>query len=151
VNLQPAGSPVPDGYVADTGAVLGKRASGLTFGWNGDNSSATRDRDAPSSPDQRYDTFTHLQTYSPVPNARWELAVPSGTYRVRLVAGDPWVHDSVYRLAAESVVVVDGTPTAARRWVEGTADVTVTDGRLTISSAPGAVNNKLAFVEVRLL
>jgi len=151
VNMQPAGRPVPAGYVEDTGAVFGRRASGLSFGWNGDNSAATRDRDSAGSADQRYDTFTHLQRHGAVPNARWELAVPDGTYRVRVVAGDPWVIDSVHRITAESVVVVDGTPTAARHWLDGTADVTVTDGRLTLSSAPGGVNTKVAFVEVQLL
>ena len=149
VNMQPAGRPVPAGYVADTGAVLGRRASGLTYGWNANNAAQTRDRDSTASPDQRYDTFTHLQAAAS-PNARWELALPDGTYRVRLVAGDPTSTASVYRLAAEGVPVLSGTPTTTRRWVDSTATVRVTDGRLTLTNASGAVNNKLAFLEVRL-
>ncbi|GAA2721891.1 PQQ-dependent sugar dehydrogenase [Cellulomonas aerilata] len=150
VNMQPAGRPVPVGLSPDTGAVFGRRASGLSFGWSADMSAGARDRDAPTSPDQRYDTFIHVQRGAP-PGVRWELALPAGTYRVRLVAGEPTTFDSVYRIAAESVLVVAGTPTSAQRWVEGTAEVTVRDGRLTVTSASGAVNNKLAFLEVRLL
>jgi hypothetical protein len=76
--------------------------------------------------------------------------VPNGTYRVRAVAGDPSHVDSVYRLNAESVTVVNGTPTSAARWVDGTATVSVTDGRLTLTNGSGATNNKLNFVEVTL-
>ncbi|HEY8718106.1 MAG TPA: PQQ-dependent sugar dehydrogenase [Pengzhenrongella sp.] len=150
VNMQPAGRPVPPGYAPDTGAVFAKRSSGLSYGWNADNSTATRDRDSTRSPDQRYDTLAFLQL-SPNTNARWELSVPNGTYSVRLVAGDPTAFGSTIRLAAESVLVVSGTTTSAQPWLDATATVTVSDRRLTISNAAGAANNKLAFLEVRLL
>ena len=88
-----------------------------------------------------------MQHYSN-PNAAWEIAVPSGSYRVRVVAGDPVSNNGVYKVAVEGVLTVNGTPTPAARWVEGTATVTVTDGRLTISSSAGASNNKLCFVEI---
>src|SRR4051812_22895899 len=71
VNFQPAGVPVPSGYVADTGAVYGSRGNGLTYGWNADNSANTRDRDDSSSDDQQHDTFIHSQkngTFS------WDIA-----------------------------------------------------------------------------
>ena len=42
---------------------------------------------------------------------------------------------------------VSGTPTTTTRWIEGTSTVTVTDGRLTIRSGAGAINNKICFVE----
>ena len=61
VNMQPAGTPVPAGYAPDTGAVYAKRASGLSYGWNADNSSAMRDRNSSLSADQRYDTLAFLQ------------------------------------------------------------------------------------------
>ena len=150
VNMQPAGTPVPPGYAPDTGAVYGSGASGLSYGWNADNSSAMRDRNSTLSPDQRYDTLAFLQL-APNTNARWELAVPNGTYSVRLVAGDPTAFGSTIRLVAENVLVVSGTTTSAQRWLDATATVTVTDGRLTLSNGTGAANNKLAFLEVRLL
>jgi hypothetical protein len=48
----------------------------------------------------------------------------------------------------EGVLVVSGTPTSAARWVEGTAVVTVADGRLTVSNGAGASNNKVNFVDI---
>ena len=107
----------------------------------------TRDRNAPNSPDQRYDTLTHLQKEGNS-DAIWEMAVSNGTYQVRLVAGDAAYYDSLFRLSVEGVLALSGTPTSANRWVEGTATVSVTDGRITVRSAAGASNNKLCFVEI---
>jgi len=150
VNFQPAGSPVPSGYVADTGAVYGDRGSGRSFGWNAVNSAQTRDRNSTRSADQRHDTLTHLQ--KPVnPNASWEIAVPEGIYRVTVVSGDPLYTDSTYRIAVEGTLAVSGTPTTANRWFTGTVDVTVSDGLLTIGNAPGGANNKLNFVDIARL
>lgn len=150
VNMEPAGRPVPAGYAPDTGSVYGRRSTGQTYGWNADNSSATRDRDSATSPDQRYDTFAFLQL-APNTNARWEMSLPNGRYSVRLVGGDPTAFGSTIRLAAEGVLVASGTTTSARPWIDATATVTVSDGRLTISNGTGAASNKLAFLEVRLL
>jgi hypothetical protein len=147
VNFQPAGSAMPSGYLADTGAVFGDRGNGFSYGWNADNSAQTRDRNASSSPDQRYDTLTHMQKPA-VPNATWELAVPSGTYSVRIVAGDPSNIDSVYRLNAETTLALSGTPTSSTHWFDNTVSVAVTDGRLTVSNASGSQNNKIDFIEV---
>jgi hypothetical protein len=74
--------------------------------------------------------------------------VPNGTYRVRVVAGDPTRIDSVYRTKVEGVLAIDAVPDAANLWFENTVVVAVTDGRLRIESAAGAVNNRLNFVEI---
>jgi hypothetical protein len=145
VNFQPSAAPVPAGYLADGGAAYGARGNGQTYGWNADNSAGARDRNASNSADQRYDTLLHLQKGG---TFTWELAVPSGTYDVRVVAGDASYFDSTFRIAVEGVLAVNATPTSANRWAEGTVTVNVTDGRLTIASASGAVNNKICFVEV---
>jgi probable HAF family extracellular repeat protein len=145
VNFAPAGAPVPTGYVADTGAPYGTRG-GLTYGWNIDNRANARDRNAAGSPDQRYDTFNHLQ--KPGGATRWELAVPNGRYLVHVVAGDPSAVDSTYRLTVEGQPAVSGTPNAAQHWFEGTLVVAVSDGRLTIANGPGAINDKLDYVDV---
>jgi glucose/arabinose dehydrogenase len=147
INFQPAGAPVPAGYLADTGAVFANRGNGQSYGWNADNSAQTRDRNAANSPDQRYDTLTHLQKAGN-PSAVWEIAVPNGVYTVRAVAGDALHFDSVFRLIAEGTLVVNGTPTTSTRWIEGTATVTVSDGRLTIANGSGASNNKVCFLEL---
>ena len=147
INFQPAGAPIPSGYLADTGAVFADRGNGYSYGWNLDNSAQTRDRNATNSPDQRYDTFTHLQKPAN-PNASWELLAPNGTYTVRLVSGDPGFTDSIFKLNVESTLALSGTPTSSTLWFDNTVSVPVSDGRLTVSNASGAQNNKIDFIEV---
>ena len=147
INFQPAAAPVPAGYLADGGLVYAARGNGQTYGWNADNTAQTRDRNAANSPDQRYDTLNHLQKPGN-PDAVWEIAVPNGTYVVRVVSGDALHFDSIFRTTVEGVLTVNGTPTTTTRWIEGTATVTVTDGRLTVRSESGASNNKICFVEI---
>jgi glucose/arabinose dehydrogenase len=146
VNFQPGSSQGFAGYVRDLGLVYGNRGNGFTYGWNASNST-TRNRNARNSPDERYDTLIHMQRPAN-PNARWEIAVPNGTYNVRLVAGDPLFVDSIYRIRSEGVLAINATPTSARRWIDRTVQVTVTDGRLSVANATGARNNKLAFLEI---
>lgn len=148
INFQPAAAPLAAGFLSDAGLPFGDRGNGQTYGWAADNAANARDRNAAASPDQAYDTLTHLQRGANT-DARWELAIANGTYAVRVVAGDAAYFDSVFRIAVEGILTVSGTPTSAARWVEGSATVTVTDGRLTIGNAPGASNNKLCFVVIR--
>lgn len=142
-NFQIDGTPSPDFYRVDTGDVYTTRSNGLTYGWDVDNRHG-RDRNALS--DQRYDTLHHLQKDGR--NLKWEFAVANGTYTVRVVAGDPSYFDSVYRVNVEGQLTVSGTPTSSSRFIEGTKTVNVADGRLTITNGSGAVNNKIAFVEI---
>lgn len=146
VNFQPLLSTVPTGYLLDYGATYASRGNGQTYGWNVSNTSTARDRNSTLSPDQRYDTLQHMQLAGT--GSTWELALPSGTYSVFLVAGDASATDSVYRINIEGALAVSGTPTTATRWFSGTRTATVTDGRLTISNGTGAVNNKICFIEV---
>ena len=149
INFQLAGAAFT-GYASDTGATFGPRDSGLQFGWSGDNTANARRRGDASSPDPRYDTLLHMQKPS-LPDARWDLAVPNGTYRVHLVSGDPQNIDSVYRINAEAALVLQGTPTSSVRWFDGSATVAVSDGKLTLSNAAGSANNKVCFVDVTLV
>ena len=112
INFQLASAPVPSGYLPDGGLVYGDRGNGQTYGWNADNTQQTQDRNSSPSPNQAYDTLTHMQRPAN-PNAFWEIALPNGTYDVRIVSGDASYFDSVFRIAAEGVVVVTGTPTSA--------------------------------------
>lgn len=147
INFQPASAAVPAGYLSDAGLVFGNRGNGQSYGWNADNSVQTRDRNSGTSRDQRYDTLNHLQK-SGNPDAVWEIAVPNGSYVVRVVSGDAAYYDSVFRTSVEGVLTVNGTPTSSARWVEGTSTVIVSDGRLTLRSAAGASNNKVCFIEI---
>ena len=146
VNFQPASSPVPAGYLVDSGQVYGNRGNGFTYGWDTSNTSFTRDRNSSLSADQRYDTLNHMQKAG---GARvWEIAVPNGTYNVFLVSGDPNYYDSVFGINVEGVLTVSGTPTSSTHWFSGTKTVTVSDGRLSVSNATGGSNNKICFIEI---
>jgi glucose/arabinose dehydrogenase len=147
VNFQPARAsratvPVPSGYLADNGAVFADRGNGYAYGWARKNGREARDRNNAASPDQRYDTYLRLGKRA------WELAVPNGTYRIHAVSGDPKSFRGAFKVNAEGVPLIDGPPSKAGRWLEGWADVTVGDGRLTITNAPRARNNKINFVDV---
>ena len=142
INFQPAGAALPAGYLPDAGNVFADRGNGYSYGWSGDDTTQSRDRNSPLSPDQRYDTLVQFNGKS------WELAVPAGTYAVHVVAGDAAYLDSIYKIDAEGMRVVDGTPTSANHWVEGTALIAVSDGKLTIGIGSGASNDKICFIEV---
>lgn len=146
VNFQPAGAAVPAGYVADVGQVFGDRGDGLAFGWNADNAAHGRDRNSTRSPGQQYDTLTHMQKSGG--GRVWEIALPNGQYFVRAVAGDAGYYDSDFRINAEGVALVRGKASSSNRFIEGNRTVTVADGRLTLTNATGAVNNKICFVEI---
>ena len=82
------------------------------------------------------------------PNASWEVALPNGSYRVRVVAGDAMSHYGHYKVTVENVTAIDYDPIETARWVDRTVTVTVTDGRLTVTNGVGATSNKLCFLEI---
>jgi glucose/arabinose dehydrogenase/regulation of enolase protein 1 (concanavalin A-like superfamily) len=146
INFQLAGAPVPAGYLEDGGAVFGVRGNGFSYGWNIDNSANHRDRNVVGAPDQRYDTLAHMQ--KPGGPFFWEIMLPNGRYSVHAVGGDPANADGVHHLLAESTTIYNASQTGANNYVEGTAEVSVTDGRLTLSPGPSGVNTKLCFVDI---
>ncbi|MBA2480154.1 MAG: right-handed parallel beta-helix repeat-containing protein, partial [Planctomycetes bacterium] len=144
VNFQPAASPTVDGWSVDSGSVFGVRA-GLSYGWN----LATPDsRDRNRIADQLRDTCILMQAAANR-DARWEIAVPSGTYQVHVVCGDPSFFDGQFKLDVEGVRAIEGRATAALPFWEGTVRVVVTDGRLTVSNAIGSYNTKICFIEIQ--
>jgi uncharacterized delta-60 repeat protein len=147
VNFRPANTAVPAGYVADTGSVFADRANGFSYGWDADNSVNARVRNDPLSPNAAYDSFNHTQKNGA--DRRWELAVPNGLYVVTLAAGDADATDSVYKFNLEGSLALSGTPGGLTHWYRSTTIVQVTDGRLTLTNAAGAQNNKINFVEVQ--
>lgn len=153
ISFMPTNSVPFEGFLADQGDVFGTRTNGFSYGWSADNREFMRDRrdnknTKLKSPSRVHDFMAYLDHEKMTAPASWELALPNGEYRVRLVAGDLQKYDSIFGLKAEGVTVVDGVPDANKRWLEGTALVTVNDGRLTITNAPGSSNNKICFIEV---
>ncbi|MCI0684521.1 MAG: PQQ-dependent sugar dehydrogenase [Gemmataceae bacterium] len=143
INFQPPGSKGFRGFLADIGLPLGDKGNGLSFGWNFDNRATARNRNSARSPDERFDTFVRLPD-----GAVWEIAVPNGTYGVRVVAGDPAQATGRFGIDIEGVPALRGRPNATRRWIDRTVVVTVSDGRMTFTAAPGTVNNKINFVDI---
>jgi len=141
-----AGYPIP-GYLDDYGDIFHDRGNGIAYGWSEDNLGNARHRVAANSPDERYDTFNHLQRLGT--DMIWEIAVPNGRYSVYLVAGDATAVDSVFQFDVEGVVTARQTPGAGQNWREFTVECTVADGLLTLRSGPQAANNKLAFVMIQ--
>ena len=145
INFQKTTPAAPTGYFLDAGQTYGDRGNGLTYGWDADNTAAARDRNNTLSPDQRYDTLTHMQLYG---TRTWEIAVPNGSYTVHVVGGDPSAADSTFGINVEGTLAVSGKNSSTQHWREGTVTVQVSDGRLTVSNAAGAVNNKINFIDI---
>ncbi len=145
INFQPAAAPTYPGYFVDSGAIFASRGNGYTYGWNTNNSANVFDRNAANSADQRYDTLATMQVGG---TFTWEIAVPNGRYSVHVVAGDANFFNSTYKINVEGVLTVNAAPKTNQRWKEGTSTVTISDGRITISNASGASNNKVCFVDI---
>jgi hypothetical protein len=146
INFQPAGAPTPPGYIADTGLPFGERARGVSYGWESDISRKAAIRNNRKSPDARYDSVMRMQAGG---NHKWEIALPNGTYMVRLVAGDTGSINSVYGIRVENGVGLGGRPKGLVRFVRSTEVVQVKDGRLTLTNVLGSFNNKVNFIEIK--
>lgn len=143
INFQPDTTNVPAGYIADIGKTYGSRGNGYSYGWGSANEANMRRRNSSWSPDARYDTFGRMFS-----TQKWEISVPNGTYDVRLVSGDPTRLDSYFKFKIESTTVMDAKPAGLNNWVERSARVTISDGRLTIAPVSGSSNGNLDFVEI---
>ncbi|MFN8074087.1 MAG: PQQ-dependent sugar dehydrogenase [Kineosporiaceae bacterium] len=140
-SFRPSASPPPSGWTADDGAAYSStRFTG--FGWSRDLTDRTRDRAVLGDPLR--DAFVHTD------DATWEAALPSGTYRLRAVSGDPTATDSTHVLDAEGKRLLSGVPTSSRPFVTGSLQVPVTDGRLTVRAGTGGVNVKLNTLTIEL-
>ncbi|HOY60235.1 MAG TPA: Ig-like domain-containing protein [Verrucomicrobiota bacterium] len=147
VNFQDGTAETPVGYLMDVGQVFGDQGNGYSYGWDADNAAYARNRDNVISPDERYDTFNHMQKDLPAGRV-WEIELPNGNYSVHVVAGESDNYDGTFDIQAEGVTIVSGKPTATVRWFEDTAIVSVTDGRLSLSNGPTAVNNKVCYIDI---
>jgi hypothetical protein len=142
INFQTAGAPVPEGYLPDTGLVFGDRGNGYSYGWSQDMTGETRDRDNAAAPDQRYDTLIHFRDVGAV----WEIELPSDTYRVFIVCGDPSYDDSNNPIVLEGELLAED-PDGLDTYDEYEFIIPVTDGRLTWSEPAGSYV-KACFIEI---
>jgi len=85
------------------------------------------------------------------PNIKWEVAVPNGSYRVVITAGDPNVESTLnthHIIKAEGVTVIDYMPNSSAGLRTDVANITVSDGRLTIDGNSG-INSKLVALAIQ--
>jgi hypothetical protein len=148
INFQPQGVPTPQGYLADTGKVFGQNANGIKMGWNVDMSERAFDRQSIYAPDQRYDTFITMFDKDRVHDKFWEIELPNGTYVVRLVAGDPGYGKNALKINIENQVGINRETDTFSNWAECKKIIEVKDGRLTVTSAAGALLNSINFIEI---
>jgi RHS repeat-associated protein len=133
----------------DFGAAYATRADTLVVGWGAGMAALAVNRTpVPGSPAE-YASFIPLRDATG--NAvNWELAVEDGDYRVTVVTGDPGdTTATAYSVGADGgVTVISGTndPANGDYWLVGSAWVTVSDGRLTLSG--GTADSNLCWVSV---
>lgn len=130
VNFQFDEASTPPRYLRDVGDVFGDRGGGLSYGWSSDHVDQSRERSLEA--DQRLDTLILVEA-----GQNWEFALENGTYEVTVAVGDPANNDGLHTVNIESVsffsAVADGDDP-----LFATAQVTVTDGRLTLDSGAAA-------------
>ncbi|MGH2735733.1 MAG: hypothetical protein ACRDKZ_09140, partial [Actinomycetota bacterium] len=140
VNFQTEGTRVPCQYAADYGDTFRER-NGLSYGWNVDHTDVTRDRGVKR--EQRLDTLGHFHQ-----GGVWELAVANGPHQVTVSVGDP-SYGASHTINVEGVNFINRLELDANEFKLVTADVAVTDGRLTIDQgAAGEMATHINFVEV---
>jgi hypothetical protein len=149
INFQPEALPVPLGWMGDHGALFANRGNGFSYGWLGPPGTARR-RDQPVSPNLQHDTLIHAGPHDYADDPDWSIALPNGTYLIRLVMGDPEYFENDLDMRVEGNALIAGSASRDLRWLEGVAAVEVTDGELTLSQGPGARRNKLCFIEIRI-
>ncbi|WP_289042511.1 T9SS type A sorting domain-containing protein [uncultured Zobellia sp.] len=159
----------PTDYVGDSGQPFGLRGNGLTYGWIDEatddpvNVSANSRNRNLQGVDALQNSFIHIQ-YGDVsanpngylPDAKWEIALPNGSYQVEVGVGDPVV-DSNGSIPAHSIYaegynlinkyIPSGVEGSATRFTTGSGIVNVIDGRLTIVPT-GGFNTKINYIQI---
>ena len=131
VNFQPPTASVPVGYRADTGLVFDAVRG---YGWDAPLVSRDRNSQVP----QALDTFV----FSLLART-WELALPNGKYEVLVSVGDACCSQGPQRVIVEGATAINGKVTAAGEFVEKSAVVQVSDGRLTVQIGGAGGNTML--------
>ncbi|MCS7303629.1 MAG: PEP-CTERM sorting domain-containing protein [Thermoguttaceae bacterium] len=148
VGAAASNQPLPPGYSIDAGAPGTYHGNGVWSYWDRDVSSWGRNRNAASSPDERFDTLIHMYNsgQSPYQAFTWQLAVPNGTYWVRAVFGEPSTGTSTNNIYIQNQLFTDPDPGLTGDWDEYFGIFTVSNGRVTITPQPEAAA-KICFMQ----
>jgi hypothetical protein len=141
VDFVPTGILPASGYIADRGARFAAHGA-ASYGWTADPGLPFGTSGDPSINGMNLWTDS-TNGAAPV----WEYALPNGTYDVGIGAGQPDTGDSInqFSLEGRTATVDDDGPDATDVFF---ATVTVRDGRLTLSPAPGAFHARLTFIDI---
>jgi len=150
VNFQTDAFSVVRGYLADWGQVYGPQDNGYTYGWDSDNTDNSRFRPADTP---RNSTFNHMQRdgRNGRTNHYWEIDLDNGSYKVTIGSGDAEYFDERQIIQAEGITVLDGTTSEANPFIDASAEISVSDGKLTIGNDPSQLDvswNKLSWVTI---
>ena len=142
INFQPSDVPVPEGYLVDSGRPFDEEQG---YGWvKGPYSMGTRDRNSSASPDQAYDTMIHVD-----PSSIWEINIPNGAYTVTICNGDASFAKGIQNVQINGTTIIDHiTLSNETLWVEKTATITVTDGKLSVTFAGDTDPARLCWVTI---
>lgn len=140
VNFQPSSAATVSGYLVDSGNTYAVR-SGQTYGWSVSETSNATDRNLNSS--QLFDTNIAIKS-----GAKWEFAVPSGTYSVLVAVGDGLV-STTNTIRLEGTTVFSAVKQAAKVFSTKTVTVAVSDGKLTLDAGSGAdLATRINYIEI---
>ncbi|PPK88535.1 putative Ig domain-containing protein [Neolewinella xylanilytica] len=164
INFSDAATPAPQGYLRDYGQPYANKGA-YTFGWVSPGTTTPvslegNGRNRAPDPDVNTlaETLIHMQygdtggtNGTPTPGS-WEIALPNGSYQVRVTVGDTDTENEPnvrHRISSEGVVLVDNpvTQNTNQNIFTGSGNVTLTDGRLTLE-ATGGFNVKIMAVEI---
>ena len=127
--------------ITDMSQLYGQR-NGYTYGWSvADTNVFTRIPDAVVAPVAPYNSYGHVVAAG---TRTWEIAVPNGSYKVRVVSGDASgtaANLGLHEATVEGQTLFSSTlttATAASHFVDGTGYVVVKDGKLSLALPPGS-------------
>ncbi|MEM8526930.1 MAG: Ig-like domain-containing protein [Bacteroidota bacterium] len=159
INFSDQATSPPSGWLQDYGQPYGDRG-GVTYGWLETDGTTPLDltnngRNRPPTPDENTisETLLHLD-YSGNPNGGnttegvWAIALPNGTYRVKVTVGDPEFNNSDHVLNVEGInLLYFEQRNAVDKTDEVEKIIEVTDGQLLIDSEMGN-NTKISSIEI---
>ncbi len=131
-NFTGTGSKPIDDFMNDNGLVFDAKRG---FGWKRDISDNNRRRGQIDG--EHRDTFLFTRSHDV-----WELIVSNGRYEVTVCVGDSGHEQTGQNVTVEGHETLRNVDTFAGEWLEKTATVDVSDGRLTVEiGLPGSSTN----------
>lgn len=150
ISFQPASFPLQSGYRGDFGNTFGDRGGGYSYGWNTDHTSRTFAYSALPGYESVWGAAWSLIRMLPASSTSWEIALSNGSYDVTILAAGYQCQGTLQQIAAEGVLVVNGTAGwDYDTYVGGTQTVSVSDGRLTITNGPSAAPNCIDSIQIK--